>query len=183
MKEACGKKAVSGPRHVFGQVLEMPDVARDEFIRFRFFGNQRVPVIVNPCFLDAQALGIFQSRQGFLLGQFLELDFTGKISQPGGALVLGENHPFRVPLVVRDFHAATGHHGSASRCKQATCSPVLRRRNTSGNMAALIAADVSQYVLMNGSRALRPPPCQWLPDQAGIPWVPGRKNRRPICPA
>ncbi len=105
----CQKKVISGPHHVFSEILEMPRVARDEFVRFCLFGNQRVPVIVNPRTLNSQALGLFQSLQGFLLGQFLEFNFGGKTSQPGGAFFLSENHPFGISRFIGDFDAASGH--------------------------------------------------------------------------
>ena len=80
----------------WGQVLEMPCVAREEFISFCFLGNLGVPVIINPGSLDTPALRLVQCLQGFLQGQFLKFDFTGKISKLGGALVLGENHPVSI---------------------------------------------------------------------------------------
>jgi len=93
----------------------MPRVARDAFVRFRFFGNQGVPVIVCPSTLYTQALGVFQGLQGFLAGQFFKLDFTGEVSQLGGALVLRENHPVRISGFIHDFHAASGHRGKEFR--------------------------------------------------------------------
>jgi hypothetical protein len=65
--------------------------------------------------LDAHSLRLFQGIQGFIFGQFLEFNFGGESSQPGGTLVLRENKSVRISVVVHDFNAAPGHRGEEFR--------------------------------------------------------------------
>jgi len=38
----CRKSGISGPRHVFGEALKVPGVARDQFVGLCLLGHQKV---------------------------------------------------------------------------------------------------------------------------------------------
>ncbi|HEX3721063.1 MAG TPA: hypothetical protein VH595_24195 [Verrucomicrobiae bacterium] len=96
--------------------------------------------------MDAQALRLFQTAQRFFFGQFLEIEFVRKHSKSSCAFVWSEDHPVGFPFLVCDFHSATRHGREEFRQKMQAGNMLfsVEAAKNFGDMAALIAADVSQ---------------------------------------
>ena len=111
------KGAMSGPRNISRQALEVAGVARDKFVRLRLDRNQGVPIVIHPRSLDTQLLGLVQAGQHFILGQLHKFKSARKFSQPGRAFVLGKNHPVGMSDPVGNLHAPSRHGGEEFRQK------------------------------------------------------------------
>ena len=89
----------------------MARVAGDELVGPGFGRNQSVPIIVDACALDTEALRPVQTGQCLIRRQLVKYDLLRKSPHPSRALSLSEYHPTGISVVIDDFYSPASHRG------------------------------------------------------------------------